>query len=167
LPIEKLDARYKHPGMTCVNHQSAFNIQQFQTGANMAKILIIDDDPDIVLAARLCLESAGHKVFDANNSTKGLGMLDELQPELIILDVMMSTTTEGFQTALQLRSPDPGSPYAAYRDIPLLMMTAIHSTTDLRFAPDQAYLPVDAFIDKPIDPDVLIKKVNALLAQKK
>ena len=42
----------------------------------MAKILIIDDDPDIVLAARLCLESAGHKVFDANNSARGLGMLD-------------------------------------------------------------------------------------------
>jgi len=130
----------------------------------MAKILIIDDDPDIVLAARLCLESAGHKVFDANNSAKGLGMLDSLKPDLIILDVMMTTATEGFQTALQLRSPDPNSPYAAYRDIPILMMTAIHSTTDLRFAPDQAYLPVDMFIDKPIDPDVLIQKVNALLA---
>ena len=46
----------------------------------MAKILIIDDDPDIVLATRLCLESAGHKVFDANNSAKGLGMLDALKP---------------------------------------------------------------------------------------
>ncbi len=131
----------------------------------MAKILIIDDDPDIVLAARLCLESAGHKVFDASNSAKGLGMLDSLKPDLIILDVMMGTATEGFQTALQLRSPDPNAPYAAYQDIPILMMTAIHSTTDLRFAPDQAYLPVDAFIDKPIDPDVLIKKVGALLAK--
>ncbi len=129
----------------------------------MAKILIIDDDPDIVLAARLCLESAGHKVSEANNSTTGLGMLADLQPDLIILDVMMSTTTEGFQTALQLRSADPNAPYAAFRDTPILMMTAIHSTTDLRFAPDQDYLPVDAFIDKPIDPDVLIKKVNTLL----
>ena len=78
---------------------------------------------------------------------------------------MMTTATEGFQTALQLRSPDPNSPYAAYQDIPILMMTAIHSTTDLRFAPDQAYLPVDMFIDKPIDPDVLIQKVGALLAK--
>jgi CheY-like chemotaxis protein len=133
----------------------------------MAKILIIDDDPDIVLAARLCLESAGHKVTDANNSAKGLELLDVLKPDLIILDVMMSTTTEGFQTALQLRSADPKSPYAAYRGVPILMMTAIHSTTDLRFAPDQDYLPVDVFIDKPIDPDELIKKVNTLLAQKK
>ena len=131
----------------------------------MAKILIIDDDPDIVLAARLCLQSAGHEVFDANNGDKGLSLLESLKPDLIILDVMMASTTEGFQTALKLRSPETNSPYAAYRDIPIMMMTAIHSTTDLRFAPDQDYLPVDMFVDKPIDPDDLIKKVNTLLAQ--
>ncbi len=133
----------------------------------MAKIFIIDDDPDIVLAARLCLQSVGHEVFDANSGEKGLSMLETLKPDLIILDVMMATTTEGFQTALQLRSPDPSSRYAAYRNIPILMMTAIHSTTDLRFAPDQDYLPVDVFVDKPIDPDDLIKKVNALLVKKR
>ncbi len=133
----------------------------------MAKILIIDDDPDIVLAARLCLESAGHQVFDACSGDKGLGMLETLKPDLIILDVMMTTTTEGFQTALQLRSSDPASPYAAYRNTPILMMTAIHSTTDLRFAPDRDYLPVDVFVDKPIDPDVLIRKVNTLLEKSK
>ncbi len=132
----------------------------------MAKILIIDDDPDIVLAARLCLQSAGHEVFDANSGDKGLSLLTTLHPDLIILDVMMATTTEGFQTALKLRSPDTGSPYAAYRDIPIMMMTAIHTTTDLRFAPDQDYLPVDMFVDKPIDPDDLIRKVNALLGKK-
>ncbi len=129
----------------------------------MAKILIIDDDPDIVLAARLCLQSAGHEVFDASNSEKGLSLLAEIKPDLIILDVMMDSATEGFQTALTLRSPDVASPLAAYSRIPIVMLTALHSTTDLRFAPDQDYLPVDVFIDKPIDPDVLISKVNALL----
>ena len=73
----------------------------------MAKILIIDDDPDIVMAVRLCLRSAGHEVFDASNSERGLRLLDEIRPDLIILDVMMDTATEGFQTALQLRRPDP------------------------------------------------------------
>jgi len=129
----------------------------------MARILIIDDDPDIVLAARLCLQSAGHEVFDASNSDRGLSLLEEIKPDLIILDVMMDSATEGFQTALNLRSPDPASPLAAYSRIPIVMLTALHSTTDLRFAPDQDYLPVDVFIDKPIDPDVLINKVNALL----
>ncbi|HEY4690643.1 MAG TPA: response regulator [Anaerolineae bacterium] len=129
----------------------------------MAKILIIDDDPDIVLATRLCLESAGHQIFEANNGEKGLHLVEEIKPDLIILDVMMDTATEGFQVSLKLRSPEPASPLAAYRQIPILMLTALHSTTDLRFAPDQDYLPVDAFIDKPIDPDALIKKVNELL----
>jgi CheY-like chemotaxis protein len=131
----------------------------------MAKILIVDDDPDMVLALRLCLEDAGHKVFDAGNGEEGMRKLGEVEPELIILDVMMDTTTEGFQLALQLRSPDPGSPLAAYSHIPILMLTALHSTTDLRFGPDEDYLPVDAFIDKPIDPEALVGKVDALLAK--
>jgi CheY-like chemotaxis protein len=84
---------------------------------------------------------------------------------LIILDVMMETTTAGFQVSLQLRNPDPESEFAAYRHIPILMLTAIHTTTSLRFGPDEAYLPVDDFVDKPIDPDVLLKKVRTLIEQ--
>ena len=131
----------------------------------MARILIIDDDPDIVFAVRLTLQNAGHEVFDANAGEKGLRMLPEVRPDLIILDVMMGTTTEGFQVALKLRSLDPASPLRAYSHIPILMLTALHSTTDLRFAPDEDYLPVDVFVDKPIDPDDLVKKVNGLLVK--
>ncbi len=129
----------------------------------MPKILIVDDDPDIVLATRLCLEGAGHQVFSAGNSEEGRRALPEVKPDLIILDVMMDTTTAGFQFALALRSPDPASPLAAYRQVPIVMITALHRTTDLRFGPDAEYLPVDAFIDKPVDPDKLIEKVNELL----
>ncbi len=132
----------------------------------MAKILIIDDDPDIVLAARLSLEHAGHTVFTAANGDEGLRALPGVRPDLIMLDVMMSTTTEGFQVALQLRSPDPASPYAAYRHIPILMVTALHKTTDLRFGPDEEYLPVDAFVDKPLDPEKLVKQVDDLIKTK-
>jgi CheY-like chemotaxis protein len=131
----------------------------------MAKILMIDDDPDMVLAARLCLEGAGHQLADARNAATGLRRLPEIQPDLIILDVMMDSATEGFQTALQLRSTDPASPFAAFRRVPIVMLTALHSTTDLRFAPDEDYLPVDAFLDKPIDPEQLIRTVKALLTQ--
>jgi len=131
----------------------------------MAKILMIDDDPDMVLAARLCLQGAGHEVFDARNAATGLARLAELKPELIILDVMMDSATEGFQTALKLRSTDPASPYAAYRSIPIIMLTALHATTDLRFTPDPDYLPVEAFLDKPIDPDRLINTVSDLLVK--
>jgi CheY-like chemotaxis protein len=129
----------------------------------MAKILIIDDDPDIVLAVRLCLEDAGHEVLEAGNGTEGLETIKAERPDLIILDVMMDTTTEGFQLSLKLRSPDPTSEYAEFSDIPILMLTSIHTTTPLRFGPDEDYLPVDEFVDKPIDPDDLVRKVGTLL----
>jgi CheY-like chemotaxis protein len=131
----------------------------------MAKILIIDDDPDIILAVQLTLEAAGYQVIEAHNGVEGLKKVKAESPDLIILDVMMDTTTEGFQVTLKLRSPDPASEYAAFRDIPILMLTAIHSTTPLRFGPDEDYLPVDEFVDKPIDPDNLVKKVASLLAR--
>jgi CheY-like chemotaxis protein len=124
------------------------------------KILIVDDDDDVVLAMRLPLEANGYQVFRAGSSQEGLEKVKEVNPDLILLDVMMDSTTAGFQMSLVLRSPDAESEYAAYRDIPIIMITAIHTTTPLRFAPDQDYLPVDAFIEKPIEPAALLDKVR-------
>jgi CheY-like chemotaxis protein len=131
----------------------------------MAKILVVDDDPTMIRALRKCLEKAGHDVFDAPNGEEGLRRLQELNPDLIILDVMMNTATEGFEVAIKLRQPDPGSPYAAYQHTPILVLTAIHSTTDLTFGPDEDYLPIDGFIDKPFEPEKLVDKVSELLAR--
>ena len=129
----------------------------------MPKILVIEDDADMVMAIRMPLEANDYEVFDASTGTEGLQKVKEIEPDLIILDVMMETTTAGFQVSLELRSPSPESEYAAYRQIPILMLTAIHTTTTLRFGPDEAYLPVDDFVDKPVDPDVLLEKVRALI----
>jgi CheY-like chemotaxis protein len=132
---------------------------------DMGHILVIDDDPDMVEALSMPLESHGYRVSHAANGDLGLMLVKELKPDLIILDVMMETATAGFQVSLALRSPDPQSEYAAYKGIPILMLTSIHSTTPLRFGPDQDYLPVDAFIDKPVDPDKLVAQVGKLLAR--
>jgi CheY-like chemotaxis protein len=131
----------------------------------MPKILVIEDDADMVTAVRMPLEANDYQVFEAATGAEGLQKVKEIEPDLIILDVMMETTTAGFQVSLQLRSPDADSEYAAYRNIPILMLTAIHTTTSLRFGPDEAYLPVDDFVDKPIDPDVLLEKVVKLTEQ--
>ena len=131
----------------------------------MPKILVIEDDLDMVAAIRMPREATGYELVTASTGEEGLKKVKEVEPDLIILDVMMETTTAGFQVSLQLRSPDPESEYAAYRHIPILMLTAIHTTTSLRFGPDEAYLPVDDFVDKPIDPDVLLEKVRALIEQ--
>jgi CheY-like chemotaxis protein len=127
------------------------------------RILVVDDDPDLVEVMRLALEASGYQVLSAASGAEGLRMVKEIHPDLIILDVMMDYTTEGFQVSLELRSPDPDSEYVPYRDIPILMLTALHSTTPLRFGPDEDYLPVDDFVEKPLEPSKLVEKVQKLL----
>lgn len=124
------------------------------------KILIIDDDPDVVLALRMPLESAGYKVFAAHTQAEGLVAVDDVKPDLIILDVMMDTHTAGFQLAQKLHGPDAKEEHAS---IPIIMVTAVHQTTPLRFEPDGDYLPVEAFIDKPIEPEKLLVEAAKLL----
>ncbi len=114
----------------------------------------------------MTLEANGYRVSHAASGQDGLKQVKQLNPDLIVLDVMMDTTTEGFQVSLALRSPDPHSEYAAYRHIPIVMLTSIHSTTPLRFGPDEDYLPVDSFLDKPIDPDKLVALIAELVGQK-
>jgi DNA-binding response OmpR family regulator len=126
------------------------------------RVLIIHDDPDMVTALRLTLESAGYKVSDASHSQDGLQQVQEFSPHLIILDVALETASD-LQISLALRNPAPQSPYAAHRHIPVLVLTPYHTTTSLRLGPDEAYLPVDDFLDMPIDPDVLLSKVRALI----
>ena len=127
------------------------------------RILVVDDDPDLVEVIRLTLEASGYEVLSAASGTEGLEKVKEVLPDLIILDVMMDYTTEGFQVSLQLRSPDPDSEYAPFSEIPILMLTALHSTTPLRFGPDEDYLPVDDFVEKPIEPSALLQKIEQLL----
>lgn len=129
----------------------------------MAKILMIDDDPDILTAIRIPLEANDHEFFEARSGSEGLEKIREINPDLIILDVMMETATEGFHLSFRLRDRSPNAEYAAYSHIPILILTAIHTTTPLRFAPDEDYLPVDAFLDKSADPDELLAKVDELL----
>jgi CheY-like chemotaxis protein len=131
----------------------------------MARILMIDDDPDVVLTVRLPLQAKGYEFHAARSSEEGLAKVKELNPDLIILDVMMETATEGFQTSLKLRDQSVDAEYAAFRDVPILMLTSVHTTTNLRFAPEEDYLPVDAFLDKSADPDQILATVAELLGR--
>lgn len=127
------------------------------------KILIIDDDPDVVLAMRMPLESAGYEVQDAHSQDSGMVAVEDFRPDLIILDVMMDTHTAGFQLAQKLHGPAAKD---EHKRIPILMVTAIHQTTPLRFGPDEDYLPVDGFVDKPINPKGLLEEIGKLLKKK-
>jgi len=124
------------------------------------KVLIIDDDPDITEAMRVVLEGRGHEVCSARDSTEGMEQLERAKPDLIILDVMMRTPQEGFELARALKQ----SP--SYKDIPILILTAVKHKTGLDFkkeSGDRSWLPVDGFLDKPVNPDVLLETVERLL----
>lgn len=132
----------------------------------MAKrILIIDDDYDIVEAMRMTLEAHQYEIHAAYTGEEGLARVREVSPDLIILDVMMEDDTAGFRVTWALRNHDPKSAYARFRKVPLLMITSISEKKGITFDPvkDGDFLPVDEFIAKPVMPKVLLDKVEALL----
>jgi len=124
------------------------------------KIMIIDDDIDLVEAMRITLESVGYEVIDAQEGNKGYDMLKSEQPDLLILDVMMGTQDEGFQLAYQIRSA------AETSDIPIVMVTAVGAQTGFDFDPakDENYLPVDEYLEKPVNPQALLDTVKRNLS---
>jgi CheY-like chemotaxis protein len=127
------------------------------------RILVIEDDPDMAMALCMPLEAHGYEVAVASTCEEGLQMIKETAPDLIVLDIMMRTLAAGLRVLLQLRSSHPRSEYAAYRSIPILMLTRLYAAAFLRFYPDESSLSVDGVIGNPVQPDELLKKVQALI----
>jgi len=134
------------------------------------KILMVDDDRDLHEVLRVLLEAEGYCVVSAFKGPEGLDLADKERPDLILLDVMMPEATEGFHVVWQLR----GREEAYFREVPIIMLTAIHQRTALRFYPDAGdgtysageYLPVQGFVDKPVEPAALLKEVGRVLAMR-
>jgi DNA-binding response OmpR family regulator len=130
---------------------------------NGKKILIIEDDIDLVEANRVVLEANGFRVKAAYSPGDGILQMKQDTPDLVILDVLFgrSRQSDGFQLARQFRMD------REFAGIPILMMTSVNREyPGFSFsANDGEYLPVDAFMDKPVLPDVLIRKVKELLGR--
>jgi CheY-like chemotaxis protein len=127
------------------------------------KILIVDDDQDQVNSLAHVLKSKGYDVAEAYNGSQCLKKLAEEKPDLIILDIMMDSDTEGFEVANQIRSNRPTSKYRDYKNIPIIMLTAINQVTNSRFSLDmeESFLPgVEDFLTKPVNFDELLKVVQ-------
>ena len=129
---------------------------------NDVKILIIDDDPDFVETVILMLESANYQVISASDGQKGLDMVREEDPRLIVLDIMMDSMYEGFSVISTLR----GTPeFVDYRDIPIIMVSAVKQEYGSRFTLPEGGedLQGDIYMDKPVSPDDLLANVAKLL----
>jgi len=120
----------------------------------MAKILVVDDDPDFVLINRAILESEGYEVLEAANGSEALKVMRQEQPDLVLLDVMMSTTLEGVDVSKEIES-DPN-----LKDIPVVMISSIATSEHAAEFPDDERIPIAAWISKPIQPAVLLKTVR-------
>jgi CheY-like chemotaxis protein len=118
-------------------------------------ILLIDDDRDLVEVTKLALESAGYNVTTAYNSEDGKKQTLDSEPDLIILDVMMETDSAGFEVARWLRSEENT------KNIPIIMLTAINQKFPMQFDKDEIWLPVDEFLEKPVNPDDLLEIVKS------
>ena len=129
----------------------------------MARIICIDDDKDILATCETILKEQGHQVATAAGGKEGLEKAAKFKPDLIVLDVMMDDFTDGFHAAYKFRA-DPALKYK-----PILLVSAINEHFPQKFdaKKDGEYLPVDAFLEKPIKPKEFAAKVAELLALKK
>ena len=126
----------------------------------MAKrILVVDDDVDFREATELILSGAGYDVSQASNSQEAINTLRGEQIDLVLLDVMMESDTEGFHLAYQMREDDE------LKDVPIVMLTCIEESSGVQLDPEksQEYLPVEAYLRKPLDADLLKTTIAGLV----
>jgi DNA-binding response OmpR family regulator len=122
------------------------------------KILIVDDDPDMVEAGRIVLEREGYLVQSASNLEDGLAKLRDGKPDLLILDVMMEEADDGLRLARKARREG--------FTLPILMLTSVNRAMGLQIGKDDEMVPVDEFVEKPVDPATLVEKVRWLLEER-
>ena len=131
------------------------------------KLLMVDDDVNLVNVFRLVCTAKGYEFLAAYSAAEALQKIPEVEPDLIILDVIMEDFVAGFRVVSELRAGGPASPLAKYSKIPIIMLTSVTSKTHLDFSDrvGTALLPVDDFIEKPVKPAEILAKIEALLVK--
>jgi CheY-like chemotaxis protein len=125
---------------------------------SVAKILLVDDDVDLVAMYEAVLRHRGHEVMAAYSAAEALLAVAPGPPEVFVLDVMMESETAGFELARRL--------HEAFPRVPAIMLSGVHAASGVpfRFEPDETWLPVVEFLDKPVQPAALADRIEKLLA---
>ena len=129
----------------------------------MAKVLIVDDDPDIRTAVSSILKFRSYEVIEACDGEEALMKLREEKPDLILLDLLMPKM-DGFAVIKELQSNN----WKEYHDIPLLILSSVREeVSERRYELETGYgLKVDDYIEKPIEPYLLLEHIERLLSKK-
>jgi DNA-binding response OmpR family regulator len=129
---------------------------------------MIDDDVNLSKVIRIASEAKGFAFFAAQSAAEGLEAIKKVEPDLIILDVIMEDFVAGFRVVRELRTAAPDSPFKRFEKVPILMLTSVTSKTTVDFSGRvaTALLPVDAFIEKPVKPSELFAAIEKLFASR-
>ncbi len=121
------------------------------------KILLVDDEPDILQALTMRLEAAGYEIITANNGYDATNLASEESPDLIICDIGMPEM-DGHEVAKKIKR----SPATAH--IPIIFLTARTELEEMKIAGEEK---VDRYITKPVDPQLLLMSIMALMEDKR
>ena len=124
----------------------------------MAKVLVVDDDPDFVKVTSKVLEKAGHEVLSATNGAKALQAMRQTPPDVVLLDIMMSYILDGLDVSREM-AEDPD-----LKGIPVIMVTSLTGVKGNGLLPTDEYIPVDEWLSKPVDPETLLSRVDGVLS---
>lgn len=130
-----------------------------RTSNPSARILIIDDNPSVLLSLRTFLEDKGYEALCASSADEGIEMIRDERPDLILLDIMMENLYSGFHICSWVKN-DPD-----LRHIPIIGISGIAERLGIRYSmeTDREFFNPDAYLEKPIDRDDLLKKIETLL----
>ena len=124
-------------------------------------IVVVDDDVQLVESVTTLLESVGYEVFSAYRAEKGFALAKEKQPDLILLDVMFAGPPgpDGFEISRRIKEDE------VLKDTPVVMLSGVKKVLELGYdvPPDDDFMPVEAFIDKPVKPEKLLTTIDDVL----
>jgi CheY-like chemotaxis protein len=124
----------------------------------MAKVLVVDDDPDFVEITRMILELHGFQVASAMNGADAMALMRQSRPDLVVLDVMMSSVLDGLGVSEEMQA-DP-----ELRNVPIVMVTSIANSQYADMFPTDQSLPVSAWLSKPVQPGDLVATIERCLS---
>jgi len=120
----------------------------------VAKILLVDDDPDFVKITRTVLQSKDHEVKTAANGQQALAAMRAEKPDVVLLDIMMSYILDGVDVTHEMVADED------LKDIPVIMVTSLASTPDADVFPTDEHVSVDGWMSKPIKPEELLAEID-------
>jgi formate transporter len=122
------------------------------------QILVVDDDPDFVEITRTILRKEGYEIASAASGEQAFQMMKKERPDLVLLDVIMATPLDGVDLSGRMaRDPE-------LKEVPIVMISSIDSSQHAELLPDDARIPIDAWISKPVNPEHLLRTVRRFLA---